>query len=527
MESGDNLTLKEKFRNLPEGGCRVSEVPAALSSAVFSLIARSKEYVADPVDERERLVLNLAEELDYRMHNVAPVATASVTSSVYSSRSSPAPYLGGAPLFRGPFIAILLGELVHAVRMNVEVTYAINNIQAPMWPSKAQEDRLERSSPLSSAASKFNSIVLRKLQRELENNPETDLLSKFPNEYSTRLNDLKKDAVLNTKRTSLSLPKVISNPPSSVENNISSLRATSSAAIIEYPLADNVISLLASQKEDSYRSTCLDKDIPRFIAAIIQAGDVLWQSETCHGTSVVKCDANVVVKIVPLLEDFTEFTTMQYLENVIPEIPAPRPLGLVKIDRTSYIFMTFIPGRTLDKVWPQLVEEQKIAISHQLNDLLLKLRKIPWPDGIPLGGVGGEGCKDTRRGIRTSNQPIQNGIDFDNFIFSNPHFGGSVYITLLRCLSETRLSSIVFSHGDLRLENIMVGFREDGSCFPTGLLDWEKSGFYPEYFECIKATSAMSTMESNDWFLHLPTCIAPPMYPSEWLLDRLWDKHVA
>ncbi|KAI9736774.1 MAG: hypothetical protein M1834_000978 [Cirrosporium novae-zelandiae] len=200
-------------------------------------------------------------------------------------------------------------------------------------------------------------MILKKLQREFEKNPETDLLSKFPNEYSTRLNDLKKDAVPNIKRTSLSLSKVIPNSPSSVENNISSLRTTSSAAIIEYPLTDNVVSLLTSRREDPYQSTYSDKDIPKLIAATIQAGDVLWQSETRHGLSVVKCDANVVVKIVPLLEDFTEFTSVQYLENFMPEIPAPRPFGLVKIDSTSYIFMTFILGKTLESVWPQLVEE--------------------------------------------------------------------------------------------------------------------------------------------------------------------------
>ncbi|KAI9725787.1 MAG: hypothetical protein M1834_009745, partial [Cirrosporium novae-zelandiae] len=99
-------------------------ITAALSSAVSNLIARSKEYVADPVDERERLVFNLTEELDYRIRNAAPIATASVIYSVHSSRGGPAPCFGGAPLFKGSFIAILLGELVHAVRMNVEVTCA-------------------------------------------------------------------------------------------------------------------------------------------------------------------------------------------------------------------------------------------------------------------------------------------------------------------------------------------------------------------------------------------------------------------
>ena len=40
---------------------------------------------------------------------------------------------------------------------------------------------------LASEAAKFNQMVLRKLQRAFETDPEDDLLSKFPSGYSTRL----------------------------------------------------------------------------------------------------------------------------------------------------------------------------------------------------------------------------------------------------------------------------------------------------------------------------------------------------
>jgi hypothetical protein len=73
----------------------------------------------------------------------------------------------------------------------------------------------------------------------------------------------------------------------------------------------------------------------------------------------------------------------------------------------------------------------------------------------------------------------------------------------------------------------MIQLQDDGKYQVTGLLDWEKSGFYPEYFECTKATSTMSTSDNNDWFLHLPSCISPNRYPAFWLLDRVWDKNVA
>ena len=118
-------------------------------------------------------------------------------------------------------------------------------------------------------------------------------------------------------------------------------------------------------------------------------------------------------------------------------------------------------------------------------------------------------------------------MGFENFIFSNPRFGGSVYIAVLRGLLVRHTSNYVFTHGDVRPANIMVCHDSDGNYLVTGLLDWEKSGFYPDDFECIQAASTMSTSETDDWFLHLPECIAPRTHPTAWLLDRLWDKHVA
>ena len=144
--------------------------------------------------------------------------------------------------------------------------------------------------------------------------------------------------------------------------------------------------------------------------------------------------------------------------------------------------MSFVPGRTVDKIWSKLSKGQKVSISNQLNDALLKLRQLEVPDGVSLGGVCGEGCKDTRRHTRICQEPIRTCADFENFKFSNPHFGSSNYIALLRGLLPSHMATVVFSHGDLRAENVVVQPDQHGNYFLTGILDWEKSGFYPDYF---------------------------------------------
>ena len=209
-----------------------------------------------------------------------------------------------------------------------------------------------------------------------------------------------------------------------------------------------------------------------------------------------------------------------------PDIPAPKPLGLVSSNRTSYIFMSFVPGLTVNQIWPQLSRDQKASISDQLNDALLRLRALNVPDSVSLGGVDGEGCKDTRRHTRICQESVRTCAAFD-FKFSNPHFGSSAYISLLRGLSSSHTAKVVFSHGDLRPENIVVQPDQHGNCFLTGILDWEKSGFYPDYFECTKATSNMSPSNADDWYLYLPRCASPSTYPLMWLVDRVWDIHIA
>lgn len=65
---------------------------------------------------------------------------------------------------------------------------------------------------------------------------------------------------------------------------------------------------------------------------------------------------------------------MQCLPQHALEILAPKPLGLIVSNRTSYIFMFFVPGLTINKIWPELSKEQKVSINNQLNDALLKLK---------------------------------------------------------------------------------------------------------------------------------------------------------
>lgn len=91
--------------------------------------------------------------------------------------------------------------------------------------------------------------------------------------------------------------------------------------------------------------------------------------------------------------DYTEFTSMQYLQGSLPNVPRPRPFSVVSNGHSSYIFMTYVPGVSLNTMWLGLNVEQKRFIVSTLNEILIEKRDHRCPPGKALGDIGGEGLQ--------------------------------------------------------------------------------------------------------------------------------------
>ncbi|EER42637.1 conserved hypothetical protein [Histoplasma capsulatum H143] len=250
------------------------------------------------------------------------------------------------------------------------------------------------------------------------------------------------------------------------------------------------------------------------------------------GCVVVKCNEEVVAKVITGdNNDTTEYTTMQYLAERAPDIPAPKPHGLIRFGPFRVIFMSYIPDMTLAQVWSSLSPKEKVSIQQQLDDIFRRLRTLRQEDGNALGGVSGEGVKEYRVDECTRWKDITTAREFSDLQFSACHHGSKTYIKFLRSFLEDESATMrgsVFTHGDVRRENIMV--KQDpynnNTYMVTGIIDWEDSGFYPEYYECTMLTCTLSLVDENDWYLYLPECISPLRFPVRWLVDRLWDIHL-
>ncbi|KAF7630275.1 hypothetical protein AFLA_010902 [Aspergillus flavus NRRL3357] len=279
-------------------------------------------------------------------------------------------------------------------------------------------------------------------------------------------------------------------------------------ATVIYPLSDKVTAMLGQ-----YSGGWLDnKSIDAEQSLIASLKQLIWDSPKIWESSVrgvvVKCNEDIVAKVITGNKDYTEYTSMQYLEKQVPDISAPRPHGLIALGPFRIIFMSYIPGQTLAQAWPSLSHKEKISIQHQLDEIFCRLRTIRQDDGSPLGGVNGEGAKELRVDECTLFKNITTTKEFNSLQFSARHYGSTTYVKLLRSFLEydnsTLIPGSVFTHGDVRINNIMV--KKEPS--PSG-----------EYI-------VTGIIEEDDWYLYLPESISPSKFPVCWLVDRLWQIHL-
>jgi aminoglycoside phosphotransferase (APT) family kinase protein len=217
---------------------------------------------------------------------------------------------------------------------------------------------------------------------------------------------------------------------------------------------------------------------------------------------------------------------LEYLAQHAPEIPAPRPHGLVKLADLNVMFMSYVPGCTLAKAWAGMSIKDKKTIQNQMNKTFLKVRSLPHFDR-PLGTLDGCGVMDVR-GYATeyeSDKVIHTISEFEDFVFSPQPCISSTYIRFLRNLVHATADNqkCVFTHCDLMPNNIMVDANSTEDWVVTGIIDWDDAGFYPAYWESVKSMRTVLANAEMDWYHYQPECTAPPTYADKWLLDFVWN----
>ena len=191
--------------------------------------------------------------------------------------------------------------------------------------------------------------------------------------------------------------------------------------------------------------------------------------------------------------------------------------------KSTFIVMEHVDGVQLDEIWKSLTPAEKLDIGKQIQTAVENLREIE-PPGY-LGSIGRQAFAD---GIfyppdpdPAMSGPFETEDEMnEGMIRRLPKSISEPSRKLLRTAMSATLRGhrTTFTHGNLQPTNIMVhrtGTRDDGNgIFEIKILDWEMSGWYPEYWEFCSCTV---TGWSRPYWLELVQEIMT-VYPKEYLM---------
>jgi hypothetical protein len=124
--------------------------------------------------------------------------------------------------------------------------------------------------------------------------------------------------------------------------------------IITHPLASQAVRLLGlsdgklgvaetvSSKHPPAKHNAPSTELPQ----PIKRGTLIWH--LC-GKFVVRLDKNTVAK-------FAYAIAMEHIRSHAPDMLIPVPFGVASIGDFNYVFMSFVEGVSLDKLWPTLAD---------------------------------------------------------------------------------------------------------------------------------------------------------------------------
>ena len=186
-------------------------------------------------------------------------------------------------------------------------------------------------------------------------------------------------------------------------------------------------------------------------------------------------------------------------------IPVPQVHEVSNNGTGGWILMDFVDGDCLEDVWSSMAAEEKKSIARQLREIISTMRAAGKTQRT-IGAIGGP-ARDLRQDFDYEGGDFETEAEFNEFVLDLLKGTPPLIRSAIAGSLETG-HAMVFSHGDLTPSNIIV---KDGRI--AGLIDWEYSGWYPEYWEFVKFFDRETDCE--DW----------KQYAEE-IFETLYPKHL-
>ncbi|KAJ6088363.1 hypothetical protein N7486_009624 [Penicillium sp. IBT 16267x] len=250
------------------------------------------------------------------------------------------------------------------------------------------------------------------------------------------------------------------------------------------------------------------------------------------GRRIVGVGQNFVVKF-GLGVDLIEGENMLFVrENTNISVPRTFALYSNPDSGKNYIVMERIVGQTLLSAWSQLVPSEKKGILCILQRYFDELRQLPSPKYF--GSFGKRRLLDeifwTRDPDPLVNGPFDSEEDLNKamtrkYIYNGgPRYRAEYFRKCFPLIFKGHEAT--FTHGDLQRKNIII--RDEGRPDNPGpsivIIDWEKAGWYPAYWEYCMAVWALRW--DDDWCLCIDSVVAPFVSEAAWFQSlrlELWS----
>lgn len=164
-------------------------------------------------------------------------------------------------------------------------------------------------------------------------------------------------------------------------------------------------------------------------------------------------------------------------------VPLPEYIDENYDHENGYMLMTYIPGSTLEVLWGKLNDDTKGRLCRDTWDIIAQIRKIHRPPEyqhfFQCSADGSATHDPLIEDLKKPPRPILNDTVLRERIYERYlYYGGQRYANELSDMLP-HSSSSVFTHADIAPRNIMV----DDCYHITGIIDWERAGWYPHYWE--------------------------------------------
>ncbi|KAF3903901.1 hypothetical protein ABW20_dc0110080 [Dactylellina cionopaga] len=220
-------------------------------------------------------------------------------------------------------------------------------------------------------------------------------------------------------------------------------------------------------------------------------------------TVAVKYGSGVAVKEATTMDFIAEHTSIPVpkVHAVYTFGPFDRPEFDAVDEYDTYIFMDYINGETLEKEWENQDSQNKSSIMADIKRCLEELRSLQ--GGAYVGSLENGPVMDQILDYQPNKGPFASVKEFhDTVIDAYCKIRKGHVRPYITGMMNTREYGIVFTHADLRPANIMI---QDGHV--VAIVDWEMSGWYPEWWEFAKAFFLWRF--PNDWGTYLLEIMKP------------------